>query len=174
LAYSIDTSYFMRAWTVWYPYECFEGVWQVLVSAAAHQRLFVVDRVRDELDKQVPDLVSLFDQYAGNWHTETTNNAILDDALKTLEEDLLAGKIIRENGYRAQNTKRYMDGADPVLVLHAQLYRHVVVSNELSDTETKKGPKIPDLCEVKGVRHATPAEFAQILEHKFGIVARPP
>ncbi|MFO7567856.1 MAG: DUF4411 family protein [Enhygromyxa sp.] len=168
MAYSVDTSYFVRAWTVWYPYDDFEGVWRVLVSAAAHGSLFVVDRVRDELDRQVPELVDFFDKFAGNWHSVTVGDAALDGALKSLEKDLLAGTIIRS--YPSSNIRKYISVADPALVLHAQLYGHVVVSNELSDKLTKKGPKIPDLCEVQGVSHATPAEFAGALGYKFGPV----
>lgn len=91
MAYSIDTSYFVRAWTIWYPYP-------------------------------------------------------------------------------PPNIEKYISVADPVLILHAQLYHHVVVSNELSNREDKKGPKIPDLCELKGVLHATPAEFARTLGYRFGPV----
>lgn len=165
MAYSIDTSYLVRAWTIWYPYEQFEGVWRVLVSAAAHGQLFVVDRVRAELGRQVPDLVDFFDAFAGNWHTATAGNGALDNALQALETDLLASKIIRK--YPPQNIRKYLDVADPILVLHAQLYGHVVVSNELSDKLTKKGPTIPDLCELRGVAHATPAELAGALGYKF-------
>jgi hypothetical protein len=170
LAYSIDTSYLVEAWKVWYPYENFEGVWRVLVSAAAHGQLFVVDRVHDELAKQVLDLVKFFDRFAGNWQTKTVGDAELESALQTLEADLLAARIIRN--YPPQNVRKYLDVADPVLVLHAQLYDHVVVSNELSDQLTKKGPKIPDLCQLKGVTHATPAELAGILGYEFEPVSR--
>ncbi|HVH97499.1 MAG TPA: DUF4411 family protein, partial [Enhygromyxa sp.] len=101
--------------------------------------------------------------------TTTVDNGRLEKALRMLEADLLAGKIIREH-YPKPNIRKYMEIADPVLVLHAQLYGHVVVSNELSDKLSKKGPKIPDLCEIKGVAHATPAEFAEVLGYEFGPV----
>lgn len=156
----------MRAWTIWYPYQAFEGAWQVLVSAAAHGQLFVVDRVRDELQKQVPDLVIFFDKYAANWHSVTLDDAELESALRGLEVDLAAGKIIKQ--YKIQNIKKYIDVADPTLVLHAQVYGHVVVSNELSDKNDKKGPKIPDLCALKGVMHANPYQFAAAVGFDFG------
>jgi hypothetical protein len=166
LAYSLDTSYLVRAWTIWYPYEEFIGVWQVLVSAAAHGQIFVVDRVRDELDKQVPELVAFFDRFAKNWHSTTNDDAVLENALQEFETEPLAGKIFRK--YPPPNIRKYLNVADPVLVLHAQLYGHVVVSNELSDKQTKKGPQIPDLCELRGVTHAAPAEFAGTLGYRFG------
>lgn len=168
MPYSIDTSYLVEAWKVWYPYENFQGAWQVLVSAANAKQLFVIDRVYDELEKQVPDLVVFFDAHAASWQHPTAGDTRLESALQHLETDLLAGRIIRN--YPAQNIRKYLEVADPTVVLHAQLYQHVVVSNELSDRLTKKGPKLPDLCGFMGVSHATPPEFAGVLGYHFGPV----
>jgi len=162
MPYSIDTSYLIEAWNVWYPYQSFPGLWQVLVSAAADGQLFVIDRVYDELEKQVPDLVAFFDLHAADWQHLTAGDTTLESALRRLETELLAGRVIRT--YPAQNIRKYLEVADPIVVLHAQLHHHVVVSNELSDRLTKKGPKLPDLCSLQGVPHATPSEFAEILE----------
>lgn len=172
MAFSVDTSYLMNAWTAWYPwypYEEFAGVWQVLASAAAANRLFVVDRVYDELKLQVPDLISFFDAHATNWRKSTGSD--IHQALSRLEADLLAGRVIRD--YPKQNVAKYIQVADPLVVLHAERHAHVVVSSELSDKVSKKGPKIPDLCELRGVAHVGPSEFAQTWGYEFHPKATP-
>jgi hypothetical protein len=169
--YSIDTSYFVRAWSVWYPFDVFPGFWQVMVSAAVNGQIFVVEPVRAEMEKQIPDLVKLFDRHAVNWSRDVSSDHSLRVELDSLEVDLVAGRVIRS--YPLPNIVKYMQVADPVLVLHAQLYDHVVVSNEVSDRGTKKGPKIPDLCATRNVRHASPQEFAATLGYVFRSEAVP-
>ncbi len=165
MAYSIDTSYFIEAWNVWYPYDKFEGVWRVFASAACSGDLFVIDSVYNELKRHVPDIVKFFDYHASGWKKKTTTDSKMITALNALEADLVAGNIHRR--YNTQNIEKYMCVADPALVVHAELYGHVVISNEISDPSAKKGPKIPDLCRLKGVSHASPAEFALKLPYKF-------
>ncbi|NVB37194.1 DUF4411 family protein [Pseudenhygromyxa sp. WMMC2535] len=172
MAYSIDTSYFVNAWKIWYPYDTFPRVWTVLASAASGRQLFVIDRVYGELRKQVPDLVTFLDLHAPGWSRKTSGDPAMNSALTRLESDLLAGKVIRD--YPPQNVRRYLGVADPAIVLHADLHGHVVVSNELSDQYTKKGSKLPDLCQLRGVQHATPAAFAAIWGHTFRVSAQPP
>jgi len=171
VAYSIDTSYFVRAWSVWYPFDVFPGVWQVMVSAAANGQIFVVEPARAEMEKQIPDLVDLFDRNAPNWSLNVSGDHRLRIALDSLEADLTAGQVIRS--YAPQNILKYMQVADPFVILHAQLYDHVVVSNELPDIGDKKGPKIPDLCTIRNVQHARPEEFAATLGFVFQSVPIP-
>lgn len=132
--------------------------------------MFVVDAVHDELDRQVPELVELFDQQAGDWTRSRAESRSFSRMLNTLERSLLKGKIIRS--YPPQNIKKYMAIADPVLVLHAKSCGHVVVSKELSDVYCKKGPKIPDLCGHFGVVHAGPPAFADVLGYEYRAVRR--
>jgi hypothetical protein len=86
-----------------------------------------------------------------------------------LEHELLVGEVIRK--YVGPNVAKYMLVADPSLVLHAELYGHIVVSNEVTNRLDKKGPKIPDLCDVRRVVHAEPAEFAAALGFCFSVAS---
>lgn len=167
MAYSVDTSYLIEAWTVWFPYSEFAGVWRVFATAAAHNHMFVIDRVYDELSKHVPDLVQFFDKNAPGWVTDTANDSGVMTALSVLEQQMLSPGTFHRV-YHPQNVSRYVTTADPVLVLHAQLYSDVVVSIEVSNINARSSPKIPDLCQLRGVVHVEPPAFIATLGHTFG------
>lgn len=171
MPYSLDTSYLLDAWAVWYPLDTFDGYWEVLLGAARAGEVVVVDAVWEELQRQIPEMVELFEQQAPEWTPATSDDPELRDALNDLERGLARGGLIRAT-YPAQNIKKYMGVADPVLVLHAHHAGHVVVSKELSDVNCKKGPKLPDLCRHFEVTHATPDEFARVLGYTFGLKRR--
>jgi hypothetical protein len=160
----LDTSYIVRAWTLWYPRVVFPGYWQVLLSAIRSHEVIIIDVVRDELTLQIGDFVALVDAQVQDWAVATKQKA-LDAAMTQLEQELVSGRVIRS--YPTPNVMKYMQVADPRLVLHAQLNRHVVVSNEITNRLDKKGPKIPDLCAHFVVQHADPAQFADALGYSF-------
>lgn len=171
MPYSLDTSYLLDAWAVWYPIDTFDGYWEVLLGAARAGEVVVVDAVWEELQRQIPQLVELFDQQALGWTPAASDDPVLRNALNDLERGLARDGLIRPH-YPAQNIKKYMAVADPVLVLHARQEGHVVVSKELSDVNCKKGPKLPDLCRHFEVTHATPDEFARVLGYTFSRARR--
>jgi hypothetical protein len=172
MAYSLDTSYLFDAWSVWHPIDVYDGYWEVMLGAATAGKIFVVDAVREELDRQLPELVYLFDSQAGGWTRAVSEDLDVLTDLNDLERALLAGGIVRSQ-YPAQNIKKYMAVADPVVVMHARRHDHIVVSKELPDPNNKKSPKLPDLCRHFGVVHASPDEFARVLGYTFTAVARP-
>lgn len=167
MAYSIDTSYLIEAWAVWFLYSEFAGIWRVLATVAVHGHIFVIDRVYGELNKHVPDLVQFFDTHAPGWVRSTASDHAIMTALSVLEQEMLSPGTFHRT-YHSQNVTRYVRTADPVLVLHAQLYGHAVVSVEVSDINAKKSPKIPDLCRVCGVDHVEPPAFIATLGYTFG------
>jgi hypothetical protein len=172
MPYSLDTSYLLDAWAVWHPLDIFDGYWEVLLGAAKAGEVFVVDAVRGELERQMPDLVALFDQKAPGWTRPTSDDLGIRSDLNALERDLNRGELIRGT-YPRQNIKKYMAVADPILILHARRNDHVVVSKELSDLNCKKGPKIPDLCRHFNVSHASPNEFARVLGYTYSSKRQP-
>ena len=169
MAHSVDTSYLIEAWKVWFPYSEFAGVWRVLASAAVHRQIFVIDRVYDELKRYVPELVQFFDTNAPGWAVDTKRDVVVQAELNVLEHQLLAGTGFHRS-YSPQRVSRYIATADPVLVLHAQRHRHIVVSIEVSNPNAKSSPKIPDLCGIRGVVHAGPSEFIAALGYTFAPV----
>ncbi len=138
----------------------------MLLGATKAGHVFVVDSVRDELARQVPDLVELFDANAPGWVRAASVDEQIRRDLNELELELNRGRLLRGH-YPPQNIRKYMTVADPVVALHARRYEHLVVSKELSDITNKKGPKLPDLCAHFGVLHASPDAFARALGYRF-------
>jgi hypothetical protein len=80
--------------------------------------------------------------------------------MKSLETDLLS------RGLKQQQVKRYVESADPWVVLHAALHGHTVLSKEVSAPNSKI-PKIPNLCAAQGVRHVYVNDFVAELGYSF-------
>lgn len=161
MPYSLDTSYLVDAWNIWYPYEQFKEAWRLWASVAAAADMFVIGSVRGELRRHTPDLVRFYDAHVPGWWIDVSRDARLRQEMANLEQTLI------QEGYKAQRVQRYMQTADPAVVLHAQLYQHAVVSIEKSAPQAKTEPKLPDLCAQRGVRHLYPHELLADLGHTF-------
>lgn len=160
MAYSLDTSYLVDAWNNWYPFDSFTGAWRLWASVAHAGDMFALSIVRDETRRHAPDLVKFLDAHAPAWAVDVDDDATLDNAMNTLMTDLL------RRGRKPQSVRRYLETADPLVVLHAELYGHTVVSIEESAPNSKI-PKIPDLCAAKGVYHFYPEDVVAELGYSF-------
>lgn len=160
MAYSLDTSYLVDAWNIWYPFDSFTDAWRLWASVADAGDMFALSIVQAETRRHAPDLVRFLDAHAPSWAVNVDSDVALSNALSSLETDLL------RRGRKPQSVRRYLETADPLVVLHAQLYGHTVLSMEESSPNSRI-PKIPDLCATRGVRHFYPNEMLAELGYVF-------
>lgn len=161
MAYSLDTSYLVDAWNIWYPFDSFTDAWRLWASVVIAGDIFALSIVRDETRRHALDLVKFLDAHAPNWAVDVDSDVALLNAMSSLETDLL-----RRGRGKPQSVRRYLETADPFVVLHAELYGHTVVSMEESAPNSRI-PKIPDLCEARGVRHFYPNHVVAELGYSF-------
>lgn len=68
---------------------------------------------------------------------------------------------------RLLDTKKGRSGADVWVIAFAEFYGGIAVSDETKRTNTGKSPKIPDVCEFRGVNHMDTIAFIRAVGLSF-------
>jgi hypothetical protein len=153
--YSIDTSSLIEGFRDLYPYENFPTLWnRHLPSLVRSGDLRATDEVRVELERQDDELLQWIADYADDFFVE------IDEAIQHEVRAIL-------NDHRQLvHVGRNRSGADPFVIALARVNNCAVVTEEGSRSLTK--PKIPDICNVLGIRCIKLIELIRDQHWMFG------
>jgi len=138
LTYSIDTSALLDGWQRYYPPDVFPGLWKRIDELIEAGELVATEEVLIELEKKDDELLK--------WAKERESMFV------PLDYDIqaAAAAILRDHPMLL-NAKKNRSAADPFVIAVAKCYGCCVVTGETPSNKIEK-PKIPDVCEVLGIR----------------------
>lgn len=155
-SYIVDSDVFISAKNSYYAFGFCPGFWDGVLHHHAHDRVFSIDRVRAELLSGSPqeDLVLWVKQ-----HVPAT--FFLETGAREVVEAYQAVMLWAQRHGRFSDAAKakFATGADGWLVALGQVHGAVVVTNEVSEPESRKSIKIPDVCIQFGVDYVNTFEM---------------
>ena len=161
MPYLLDTNVFIEAKNDFYGMDFCPAFWDWLVESNRAEKVFSIDKVRDEL-KAGEDQLSGWAKARGNNFFIPSNEAYLYEIKKEIENI----ERCLNNDYNPYSKRRFMAGADCFLVAHAKVRDYTVVTREVYDENTKKA-KIPNICKKVNVRHTSLSSMLSTEDVRF-------
>lgn len=147
----IDSDVLITAKNRYYAFSICPGFWDSLLHANKTGRLISIDRVQQELLNGSPDddLVEWVKKSVPSEFFESCGDQAVVDAYR---EILVWAQ--RHSRYTDEAFAKFASGADGWLVAYSKVSGSIVVTNEQPAPESKKGIKLPDVCDAFSVRYA--------------------
>lgn len=140
----IDANVFMQASNSYYAFDIVPRFWSWMESRLGND-IFTVAPVKDEILKQSDDLSEWFKSADDpSWVLP------VDDEETQLQMPVITKHCV-DYGYKSNGIAKFLSGADPWVIARARRDGWTVVTQEISQPETKKRVKIPDVCINVGV-----------------------
>lgn len=153
MAYCVDTSGWLDGWERHYPPDVFPTLWTKLDALITADEIFSSEEVYGELQKKADDLYG--------WVKDRKHMLIpLTEEIQERAAELL-GEFPR-----LVDTLRGRSKADPFVIATAMNFGAVVVTGEVLTGKMDK-PRIPDVCQVKGIRWITFLQMIRELKLTF-------
>lgn len=138
MLYCVDTSGWLDGWQRYYPRDVFPSLWDRIEVAINSEEIIVSEEVYRELERKSDDL--------HDWVKARKQMLVaLDEPIQ-----LRATQILAEFP-RLVDTQRGRSQADPFVIATALEKGAIVVTGEVLTGNLEK-PRIPDVCQAKGVR----------------------
>lgn len=138
MPYCVDTSAWMDGWQRYYPPDVFPTLWTKLDELTKSGEIISSEEVYVELKKKSDEL--------HDWIMARKGMLVpLDEAIQRH-----ATQLLREHP-RLVDTLRGRSKADPFVIATAIERNAVVVTGEILTGNMNK-PRIPDICQAKGIR----------------------
>lgn len=145
MTYLLDANVFIEAKNRHYGFDLVPGFWTWLDEAHARERVYSVDKVRDELLDGADELA--------DWARERSPFFLRpDDAVVESLRHLAIWAS--QAGYEDGAVSTFLQAGDSFLIAHACTLRFTVVTHEVA-ADTLKKIKIPNACDGMGVTHRT-------------------
>lgn len=161
----LDTSALVQAHKTYYARDIVPAFWRVLQDLHAEGVVTCVDRVLDEI-KQYGNP----DDPLTKWATEE----MPDSAFPSTSTEAVVEKysrlitwVDREPRFGSAALNKFGSGADGWVVAYAWEHGLTVVSMEVSDLQTKKDARMPDVCAAHGVAHINTYAMLRAVGAKF-------
>ena len=153
MIYCVDTSAWLDGWARDYPRDVFPSLWEKLAQCIEQDVLKCSEEVYVELGKK--------DDGLHDWLKARKQVIVyLDEEIQRIASELLAAHP------RLVDTHRSRSQADPFVIATAEHLKAVVVTGEKPRGKLDI-PKIPDVCEARGIGCITFLEMLRELEWKF-------
>ena len=142
--YLVDSDVLITAKNLYYAFDLCPGFWKSLLHYHGEGRVFSVDRVRSELlaGRSTEDLV----QWVKNDVPGEFFLAVDTDEVARVYTEVMMW-IQRHSRYSDQARAKFATGADGWLVACAQVRGATVVTNERPAPESRRGVKLPEVCD---------------------------
>jgi hypothetical protein len=147
--YIIDANILIQAYRKYYPMDVFCGFWDRMKLLANSSHIISIDKVKDEVWPNGDALMQWCDNQLPNDFFVTTTMYISEYAhiIKT---------VTNMNKYTSNAIAEFADNAVADAFLIATAYSavddYVLVSEEIANPNSHKRVKIPDICNLFGVR----------------------
>ncbi len=160
LSYVPDTNVLVVAYHHYYAPDLCPGFWDSLSHHIDSGRLFVIDRVYEEIVSPA-QLVAWVEQTT-NYSFATTGTQSVVDGFRQLID------WVQDNPQFTDAARvEFASGADGWLAAYAMANDAVVVTNEVSAPEARRKVPLPDLCGQFGIRCVNTFEMLRDLGVKF-------
>ena len=159
MTYLLDANIFVEAKKRYYGFDVCPGFWKWLIAKNREEKIFSIEKVRDEMIVGNDDLSEWVDS------PEMKNFFINpnEELLPFLER---IGKWLTPKNYTLSAKNIFLHSADYYLVAQALAGKYTVVTHEVHSNSPKK-VKIPDVCLGVGVGHITTFEMLRRENARF-------
>ncbi len=162
--YLIDSSCFINAHRVHYPFDVVDSFWAELLKLAGSRDIYSISKV----DKELAKGQGLLQKWAA---TKLPASFFRDESVAAIEY----GKImhwlhhVKRTHYKSDAIARFIaaDSADPWLVAYAMKTNYTVVTQEVSAPQSKSKVKMPDVCIEFNVKYINIIDMFRELSIKF-------
>lgn len=143
MAFILDTNIFLQAKNKDYPFTYFPGFWEWLDSGFKTRQFLLLSSVYKE--------VSGGDDEVSDWIKSRKQYVIKEEKAKNYMKN--HKKIVNFlNGKGFTHMNDFLQKADGSLIAYAMTSGDMVITHELPRPDSKKHPKIPDVCNQFGVK----------------------
>jgi len=149
MAYLLDANVFISAHRSYYPFDFCPGFWDWLEIKHKQNIAFSIDAVYDEL-KDSKDEVS---EWAKRMRSANFFHNTDDDETGASITDIHNWAASGENNFEQQALDEFYRAADLVLIAYAKAHGHILVTNEVYDSGTRKKIKIPNVCKAINLKY---------------------
>lgn len=144
--YIVDANVFIQAANSYYAFDIVPGFW-TWIEGRLGDDLFTISPVTDEILKQKDELSTWIDETADpSWILP------VDDEKTQMQMPEITQHCV-DYGYKPSGISKFLSGADPWVIARAKRDNWTVVTQEISQPETRKRVKIPDVCDNLGVEN---------------------
>ena len=160
--YVLDANVFIEAARRYYAFDIAPRFWQILIDHASSGQVFSLDHVKAELMRGKDELA------------EWAKNDFHESFVSTENDEVIAAyrRIMIWSQGQAKFTEsakvEFARAADAWLVAYAVAKGCIVVTHEQFNSESKARIKIPNVCQVFGVRYVDTFQMMRELGVKLG------
>lgn len=150
LKYSIDTSALIDGLERYYPPAVFPAMWKQVDNLVEQGRILASEEVWEEAKKRTAA--------ARTWMEPRLDSILVptDERVAAAVRDILA----HEDHRRLVMNGKGRNAADPFVIAVAETHGCIVLTGEQAGS--KKRPKIPTVCDGRGIRHGQFLELAKL------------
>lgn len=158
--YLLDSNILIDAKNNYYPFDVVPAFWEWLDRAHAEGAVASVSKVHEELMKKDDELTA--------W-AKDRRSFFLDPDEETVEAMRATARWVMDGDriYTPAARAAFLDKADYYLIGAAVAHDHTVVTNEISQPNSKGRVKIPDVCIAMGAEYGSPFTMLRNKEVRF-------
>jgi len=169
--YVLDANVFIEAKNRYYGFNLCPGFWKALIRRHESDRVFSIDKVRDELvkvqkEKESDDAPDLLSDWAKDTVPDTFFKKTQDQAVIDIFQDMVTWVNLEPQFTPAAKTV-FASAADGWLIAYAKVNGLFVVTHEEYNSDVKKKVPIPNVGLEFDVECANTFEMLEDLEVKF-------
>ena len=162
--YLLDANVFIQAKNLHYGFDFCPAFWDWLVEENTAGRVFSIEKVGDEVQAIQDELAA--------WAAGRGAGFFLQPDPVLLPSLGVVSAWATSQRYEPAAVSTFLQKADYYLVAYAHAHEHVVVTQEVPSTSTKK-IKIPEPCIGLGIKCVTPFEMLRNSRARF-VLPTPP
>lgn len=161
MAYLLDANVFIEAKNRYYGLDFCPAFWDWLVAENAAGRVFSIEKVGDEIQDEIAP-----------WAAARGAGFFLRPDPALLPSLGVVSTWATSQKYEAAAVNTFLEKADYYLVAYAHAHQHVVVTQEVPSTSTKK-IKIPEPCIGLGIKCVNTFEMLRNSQARFVLPTQP-
>ena len=163
MSYLLDANIFVAAARTYYHPELVPSFWGWLEGEVEAGHVHSIVNVREEIEGGGDG------DFLKRWADPLPDSFWLDPHADAQEEIKQVTRWVtrRDLDYKEAARAKFLTGADSFLVAMALAEGHVVVTDEVSEPNSKKNIKIPDACTAHGVGYKNPLDLYRQLGMRF-------
>lgn len=159
MAYLLDSDTLIAAKNEFYRFNFCPGYWDWILRENTLGKVFIIDRIRDELTKGNDDLVT--------WVKSNSKQLSISTPEDVSNSLTIVSKWASSQRYMDAAVNSFLSGVDYYLIAYAHSLKYTVVTREVSQQNSLSRIKIPDVCRGIGVMCITPFQMLEDEKARF-------
>ncbi|MCF8219236.1 MAG: DUF4411 family protein [Bacteroidales bacterium] len=163
--YVVDTNFFIQAHRVHYPLDVVSSFWNKVKELAGNDFIISIDKVKHEIYRNNDTLKQWCENNLPDDFFKDTSN------ITSSYSQVVSWAMAKRNHFLPNALNEFLDSetADAFIVAYVLFENHdrVVVTQEISEPNSKKKVKIPDVCIGLNVRYVNVIDMFRELGETF-------